>query len=1015
MTRSLLLSLFLAMGSLTIAQAAATRSSAKRFVVTQPNADFVLPEIVYPDGEGDSGAFDYAELSKTTQVQDHYMQENPALEAVRYLREGIRRMTGKELPVVRRADKSHGIVLTLLSEAPPEIQEDPEIRRALAVAESDLYNANEAFFIRTEPERALIVANRPEGLNHAVAELLESVGYEVLGMGPNWTHVPDFHDKPLTFSLQASGRPGFYIRQLGLSSGQGHGIGTLFQIPLADPADEPVEVSYNRWSIGTRIIGSSMPAFPGHSMQNYHSAVAEKRKELGADEGFLQAPGTEIFFADSKYQVKENGQERSVKLDLSVPFVREIILEDFKKRSEAHFEAKKSDPIEKLFIFGTDSEDGVQPIQFTRHPQWYPEYLEKEGVAFGQPYKLHGFKGLDQPREAWDPESFSDIVFGFNNWLLREYDKWVDSLPPERRLAPDGSSKKDLVRASLYSYNTHDVPPQFNLDPRIRVSIAGFPKHRGRGKWKAFATHIDMAQAFRILLPREPSGDYQIPSQSYHWDFDTSEIRGSRLAGTVHDRIRSIHDAGFRSLHMESDLNFGKMGLEYYLYAKMLWNPGLTVEELESLRERWLRRAYGGGWQQMKEYYDFMAPENFPVNAPNSWAKAIRLIDAAEKHIDPRREPDARRRLDDLKQFWYYYYLRESGQATADSNPLREFIWKGQMSYMTAMHMVTRRYFNTFRAKEIAGEGLANGPAHYTPEETAAWWGKILDFWKVTPVTNFKDAVLAGGKRGGDVDANDLVAVAEFQADPRDVPFFYQSASQDNAEFFTVAVRPEQAIGFRLVWPYKTDDVDYGQKDVSYGISRWDSKKQQWQELVDETMTDVTSHLESDKEGKPLQVAEARFVAPESGTYRIHLGYGGNLAHLFPLGAEETDAKKPGYGFTFFGKRPALSQGPVYLYIPKGIRSLDLEVWGPQNRRTLLLHTGLPTTGLTQTRSVDVGRSGTHVIPLEPGEDGSIAILQSNGFYFPFLYSLPSLWAMSPSQLLVPRSIAASDGLTILE
>ena len=988
------------------------------FVAVRHTPDFVLPEIVFPAGEKAESVFDYEELSKISQSYDRYVQKNPALEAVRFLREGIERMTGKTLPVVTNKDK--GIVLTTLRNAPPEVQNDPEVKKALQNAREDACNANEAFFIRTEPDRILIVANTAMGLNHAAAALLESVGYEVLGVGPNWTHVPDFHTKPLVFKLQAGGRPGFSIRMLGLTSGQGHGIGTLFKIPLPDPADETVDVSYNRWAIGSHIVGHSMPFFPGHVLQNYNQTILKTMRELNSEDGFLHKPGSEVAFKakEGKTMVNEDGTFRSVKLDPSVPFVRAIILDDLKKKSDAHF--KGTDTGSELFIFPTEPDDGVQPIKFIKDPQWYPDYLAKEGLPFGKPYVLDGVKGLKHPVETWDPTAFSDSVFGLNNWLLREYDKWIDSLPPEERLTKDGRSKKEMINTSLYSYNFHDVPPNFNPDPRIRAMIAGYPKQRGTGMWKNFSSQIDMAKAFQVMLPNQPSGDYTIPSFSFYKDFDTSGIRGSKLPKTIQPLIREKYDAGIRAVSMECDLNSGKMGLEYYLYAKILYNPRLTVGELDALRDRWLQRAFGSAWREMKAYYDFLAPENYTVNAPNSWGKAIRLLDAADHKIDPAKEPAAKLRIDDVKQFWFYYYLRESGQATADSPALKEFMWKGQMSYMTAMHMVGSRFFKSGKVRDIAGPQLASGPAHYTPEETAAWWRKVLDFWKVTPVANFADAVLSNGKLGREIEINDLVAVGEFQTNEVNAPFFYNSGSQDNAAFLSVASQAGQEIGFRLLWPFKPDDKSYGEKDIFYGISRWDSQARLWLDLSDDTMTSSPSRLTTGKDGKPAQLAEVRFPAPAPGTYRVSLGYGGELANLSSLAYDPTtgqasDAPNLARGFTFFRTLTGHSQGPAYIYIPKGVRSMDIEVWRAGANGKLLLHTGLPATGLHLTRTIEVGTLGTHTVKLEPGEDGSIATLEGGAIYFPFLYSVPDLWAKSTSQLLVPRQIAEADGLTILK
>jgi hypothetical protein len=75
------------------------------------------------------------------------------------------------------------------------------------------------------------------------------------------------------------------------------------------------------------------------------------------------------------------------------------------------------------------------------------------------------------------------------------------------------------------------------------------------------------------------------------------------------------------------------------------------------------------------------------------------------------------------------------------------------------------------------------------------------------------------------------------------------------------------------------------------------------------------------------------------------------------------------------------------------------------------LYKGLPLTGMTLSRQFTLG-SDTTSIALNTGEDGSIAEFSSGRPNTPYLYSVPHLWAMSPSMLLVPRDIAISDGLT---
>lgn len=975
-------------------------------------------------------------------------------DAVLFLQEGIQRMSGRTLEVRSDDSIAAGIILMLAENAPPEVQGDSSIVQALQNDGSDSYNHLEAYFLRSERNRLLVIANTVDGLIAAVPALLESVGYEILGMGPNWIHVPDIRER-LVFDIEVSGRPSFYQRRLVPTSGQQRGVGTIETGPhlqLTDPRDESVSVSYTRWAIGIRDYGRSMAPFPGHSLYQYHRPMVEQMLKTGSTVGFLTAgnhlgpdsdrpeaapdnashlwintdpagqPGhRQVFLSDGKEWKAQNLVGMHVNLDTSALVARELVLERMKQRSESHF----NEFPDEVFVFGTEAEDGAgyrEISQWMRpeHREWYPEYLRSIGRKWPQPYDLHGFRGIDQPLEKWDYATPSDVVFGFNNWLLSEFDRWIDSLPVDQRVTSSGVSRKELVRCSLYSYAYHDIPPHFNLDPRIRIMVAGYPKHRGLGEWKDFASKQDIAAAFRQLLPREPSGEYRIPSLAYYADFGLNGLpaKWSAAPASILSDLKSTYASGVRALSFETDFNFGKYGLAYYLMSKVLWNSNLSVDELTSLRNRWLQRSFGSGWKEMRAYYDFMLPENFPANAPAAWAKAIRMIDAADAKIDPLTESAAKHRIDDVKQFWYFYFLIDTGQLAARSSEMKTFLWKGQMSYMTAMHMATRRTFpnGSRRLHELLPEALRQQPAHYTREETDDWWNRILDHWPLIDVDSFADARLLNGTIGRDVDLNDLVRVADFQGLTKGQPFRFNSAQADPTAFLTVA-RAGESIGFSFSWPAREDQLRfYGPKDVPYGIEYWDSSESRWEPVVDATMEHAASRLVSDTHnGKPLHVTEVRHSASRAGTYRIEVGRGGFLANLSGTGF---DAVKNTFEFrspqTYADRLKGLTQDPVYFYIPGGTRSLDLEVWDAHNRKQLQLYSGLTDNGLTVSREVDISRRGTHRVVLKPEETGRLARISGNGFAFPLLYSVPQYWAKCPAELVIPRSIAEADGLEVL-
>jgi len=1022
------------------------------FVVCDPASDAPLPSIVLQyDPEAKSGA-NWAEVEKPRKITD----KPPMIigRATTFLREGIERMTGKQLNVISTNDLSRGIVLTLVQHATPDIRDDPAIQRALAADPDDGYAAHEAFVIRSETNRLLLVANTANGLLAAVADLLESVDYEVLGMGPNWIHVPDYRGRPLVFAVNRADRPGFYVRKQWVTCGQGYGVGTITK-GLTDPADEPVGVSYNRWRIGTRMAGRSMPPFPGHALQSYHTEVLREMQRQRADEGFLapailvgaaserppadagnvgwlwidadtNAAPAEIAFTSDGKEWKPGAR---CALDISSPLVRRIILNGLIGRMTTYMQQGFDEPPDDLLIFPMDPEDGggyTKLDALTRHPRWYPDYLAAEGVAFGQPYILNGYKGLDQPREIWDNAAASDHVYGLANYLLREFDKWAESLPAAERVTADGRSLSERVRMSFFCYNYHDVPPNFNLDPRIRVMIAGFSKHRGRGKWKAFASQEDLARAFQRMLPREPSGEYRIASMAYYRDQSAEGIpaKSDAAAEVIAADYRRLYAAGYRGVLVEMDFNFGKYGLAYYLTAQMLWNPALTDAELDALRDRWFQRAYGSVWQEMKTYYNFMLIRNFTINGPNFWAKAIRLIDVAARQLDPALEPAAARRLDDLKLFWYYHYLLASGRSKNRETPdeMLTFLWKAQMAYIVAMHGPVKGIFGgdgTGVGKSV-GETLAAGPAHYTSAETAVWWADVLDYWPYVEVTRFAAGQLADGSMARDVDLNDLVAVAEFQDGKPELPFTTNCGTRSprGLSFLVRAERPGDTVGFKLQWPFKPDrGFAYHAMTVPYGADIWNPESREWEDWIDPTMSEQQSVEATDEKGRRVQVAEIRLTAPRAGVYRFGFTRGGDGSAISSLGYEPVPGQDAplAAGFTFDCAAGGAARSPFYFYIPKGTRTLDFEIWDRNGGMTLTLFKGLPATHPKVARKLDVSKPGAHRIALEAGEDGTVAALSNHGFQFPYLYSIPLFWAKSPGVLLVPRAIAAADGLTVVE
>jgi hypothetical protein len=745
------------------------------FVAYQNQLNFTTPEIIlYHNPINDNGVdWEKVKNPKWDEVEDRVLIGR----AANYLQESLGKMTGKNFSVVSKSDFSKGIILTLIENAPVEIRNDENIQNFLSRNTDDKYSNKEAFFIKIESHRTILVANTADGLLNAAVDLMESIGYEILGMGPRWIYVPNYSNKKLEFSNSHGDKPSYYIRGLTATSGQNRGVGTVMS-NLKDKQDESVADSYWRWIIGARIQSKSMPSFPGHALYKYQKQVLNYMRSNNISYGFLAKtqlglfkdrpdPTTQllwintdldisqsgkVFSSDGKEWKTESDRKMSFNLDLSVPYVRQIILEDMKRTATLQL---KKNP-DKAVVFGIEPEDGLgsKNIEYLAHEKnWYTDYLISERVGFGNPYILHNFKGLNQPTELWDSRSESNMIYGAANWLLREFDKWIDSLPEQERKTSLGINKKDLIRCSFYSYNFHDVPPDFNSDRRIRVMVGGYPKNRGSGKWEKFVTKEDIALALKVMLPDEPMADRRIISLAKSWDIGYSGVnpRGKKPFSRVVDRYLSnasssamniadsykrSYDVGFRAIAFETDFNFGKQGLEYYLTSKVLWDATFTPGKLESIRDKWLKRSFGSGWSDMKAYYNFMLVDNYPqCNGPSTWSKAVKIIDAASRKIEAAGEVDELKRIDDVKQYWYNLYLFDTKQHNRNSKEFKTYLWKGQMSYMVAMHALLSKYFNSRDVRAVVGNEVSRTPAHYTHQETQVWWNKVMSQWVNEPAS----------------------------------------------------------------------------------------------------------------------------------------------------------------------------------------------------------------------------------------------------------------------------------------
>lgn len=664
----------------------------------------------------------------------------------------------------------------------------------------------------------VVLGNTVSGWLAGVVALVGSVGYEVLGFGPNWVHAPQFKPPPagpfpnsddsglvLRFDL-LSGRPSFLVRAFGVTSNM-HKIGTLtpemvntfedhpdpelfaaLKNLTEDPRFEYLQVSNRRWEVGRRIAGASISAdFGFHHIDTFRDDLCTLACEGSFDlaDGFLFSPDDPPVVPPTGISLRECVREcldkiRGKPINFAHPRVREIILEQMWLEARAFFNHPNYERMPWFIFNKIGLPDGWDHVPrgvnlMGTQANWYLEYRRSIRRPLNQPYRLHGLPNIDQPTEMWDPDSVSDQLAGLANWLLDQFDQLVESRIPDEATQELWKSR---TRISYYCYSRHSIPPHFNLNPRVCINFGSGSATRGEkvgeGRWCAFVNKRrqlpEVFQAMGLLSPGawlvyEPFAvnglidlfPARLEEDDHNWV--PEEIRA---------RLQAYFDNGLRGYGFEYYPTFGRDGLRFYVISELLWNTTLDGDGLDTLIDRWFQRAFGTGAVLMRRAYEWMYRENLPYNHALAWAEVVDLIDQADLLIDPVAERAQKRRLNDVKLYWYFFYIlrdyfkpktvpdsvdpsdfiwspEEQAEIQALS-ALKEYIWKGQMAYAMPIGLICWRIYNEetvyhwlrrlverFPAseEEVSFESyIQAGPPYYSYMEVEDLWYRISRTWR---------------------------------------------------------------------------------------------------------------------------------------------------------------------------------------------------------------------------------------------------------------------------------------------
>ncbi len=528
-------------------------------------------------------------------------------------------------------------------------------------------------------------------------------------------------------------------------------------------------------------------------------------------------------------------------------------------------------------------------------------------------------------------------------------------------VAKDVGKKYPGKMVGVLAYSEHSEPPGFALEPNVYVQLtAGFI----RGKY----THDELLD----LWPKKCRnlGFYEYFSV-WLWDFDRLPGGNGGNITRTQSMIKRYVKAGATSVDAESGNNWGPHGRGYYAANRLLWNPDADVT---AVLTDFYDKAFGPAAPAMRRYYERLAPDAEPLVSRGLIGEAFRDVEEAAKLAKDR--PDVLARIDHVKHYLRYVHLRWLLDHEKDKEKRKELTvaalthaYRTRYEYMT--HWAAMR--NTWAsqaAKEFGEPTWVPGDKAAKPwavdrvvarEETDAGFREGLDYFRPTPVEQAKFST-------------DLVPVAFPAAKPVGVKQQFQRPAEyalhsPKGEPLEVTITPGV-----IAWYRDRPDARYTLKDAAGKVVAEGSLK---------------------LDGEPHKVT---MKVPAAGTYVF-----------------ECNDSAAGWGITVEAGRPAVllsNRGRRYLhlgqlqetffYVPKGTKQVQY-FWSGGPHKVI---------GPDRKAIAEVAASDEVVtVPVPAGADGKAWSLSPHAHGHLWFFNAPNVLAASPNSLLLPKELAAADGL----
>jgi hypothetical protein len=515
----------------------------------------------------------------------------------------------------------------------------------------------------------------------------------------------------------------------------------------------------------------------------------------------------------------------------------------------------------------------------------------------------------------------------------------------------------------LLAYNVHSEPPSFDLEPNVYVQLT-----------TAFTVGRYTFAELSELWPKKcrHMGFYDYFSV-FAWDHDTFPGGGGANVGALAEKIRRFAALHATSLDAESGNNWGLHGRGYVVANRLMWDP---KADPDAILADFYDKAFGPAAAPMRRYYERVDPGTKPLWSEHLLALAFRDVEEAARLAQGR--PDVLARIDHVRIFLRSVHLRWRLDRTKDPAERKPVA----LELLTHVYRTRRTYMNHWEAiRQSWTPDLAKAfsePSWSFSEKGAHPWAVETAYTREEIEKNFQEGLAAFKPQA--------VTEKEFSGDL--VPVSFAGAKE-------APTRHAYQGGLRY-WLYSLKGEPVAAQVVT-GTIAWYRDRADARFAFRDPAGKVLAEGRLPLDGKPHDLTAD---VPRAGLYALDFeDTSAGWVVTVEAGRPAAIPLRREKGYSHAGHMP-----PTYFYVPKGTREISY-YWsgGP--------HTVRGPDGAV-VRKVET--SGAFVaIPVPEGADGKPWHFTELALGHLWFFNIPNVLAASPGALLLPREVAARDGLAI--